>query len=193
MIQISVLILVGAMTTVFAALGLSFGAMSGSIPPTIYVIIMMVLMFFLAATLGIISFLLNGILMPLIKAKIKGKTMVFTITAAKNMKISAGDESEGMVLTKDGYNIIPTDSVYMLPNGTRAIITYYKYGMGLHPEFVEACSVLDKNGFKDMKMIENAEEEVNKIGGTLEIDLEKEKVSIKPINEGAKDVQEENK
>jgi hypothetical protein len=179
------------MFTVFIALGLSFATMSGMIPPTIYIIIMMVLMFFLAAVMGIISFLLNGVMMPLVKSKIGGKIAVLTVTAGKNLKISAGQESEGMALTKDGYYIIPTDSVYMLPNGSRVIITYYKYGLGLHPQFIKAATVLEKNGFKDIASVEKAEENVNKVGGTLEIDLNKEKIMVKPIIEEKKDVQQE--
>lgn len=144
------------------------------LPPMIYIIISMALTVVAGITILLISILMRGILAPMISARMGGKTMVQVLTANKNIDLLSGRETDGIVDTRRGSFIVPTDTVYSWPNGVRAGIGFYKYGVTLNPMHIKAASVLKKNNIRDIDELEQVQAEAEKNGAEIKINLNEE-------------------
>lgn len=97
------------------------------------------------------EFMIGRITTVFMKAKLTGKSVLAVLTASKNLDLLIGDEQEGLSLTKKGYFIVNTDSVYTWPSNIPGMMAFYKYGYGITPKFVKACSILKKNDVNDIE------------------------------------------
>lgn len=163
------IILLGMMLFM-ASMGAGILAIFGMIPPMVYIAISIATGFIGGMIILLIGMLCKGIIAPMLSARMGGKTLVAILTANKNIDLEAGKENDGIVDTKRGSFIMPTDTVYSWPNGVRSGLAFYKYGVTLKPEHIKACSVLKKNDINDINQLEKAEEKARKSGSSMIID-----------------------
>lgn len=105
-------------------------------------------------TIVLVNVMANGIVGPMLSARVGGKTVLLNITAGKSIEFISGNESEGMIETDKGYFHVLPDAIYTLPNGVRTAITYFKYAVTLPKEFLITASNLKKAGVRDFNTLQ---------------------------------------
>jgi hypothetical protein len=165
------IILVGIIV-MFSTFMLTAAIILNILPPTIYIWSMTAIGIISGLFLAVIAIMLNGVIEPFISAKASGSTLLSVITASKNIDLLLGNEKQGWAKTKRGYFNIRPNSVYTWPNGVRGVIAFYKYGISLEPQFIEAASRLREAGFNDIGEVHAAMENAKKKGKELIINLD---------------------
>lgn len=147
------IILLG-IASIFLTFGLTALVILNIIPPQIYMVGNVIVGILDGLTILLIAILMNGVIGPMLAAKMQGKTLLINITASKTFELLSGHEKEGMVETDKGYFHALPDAMYTLPNGIRSAITYFKYAVTLPREFIVTTSNLKRAGVRDYNTLQ---------------------------------------
>lgn len=115
----------------------------------------------------------GGMTGTLTNARLRGNPIAIILRNDKAIRFVEAKLREGLAETRRyGRFIIIPDSVYSLPNGVTAFLAYHKYGVSLHPSFVQATTRLREAGLKDIEEIENLNETAKKNNKEVVIHLD---------------------
>ena len=125
--------------------------------------------FVASLSLIVLCITFRGMIIQFLNSLLKGHDVLFLLTPGKRLDVFSGPIEHGFIKTKIGLVSAHPEATYVLPNGTRVGIAYYKYGTELPIKIVKAVSVLKKLGIRDGKELENLTKELKKKGKDLMI------------------------
>jgi len=95
----------------------------------------------------------RGWLKPLVKAKIKGKSLLLNLTRDKKLKLESVENIAGMYRGKAGQYMINPESVYHNPAGVPVSIGYEHAGATLNPRHILFLQKILKEGIPTREIV----------------------------------------